>query len=258
MIDCLCIPTVVPVITYPPDNFTFEVNEGMTVTFGCNATGIPAPTIVWFRNNTELNITTNSQVRLNDPTNPVVVSSPGGNILSVSRELMISDTVDQDSGTYSCVASNGVGSMRIEQEFELFVQSKNSHMHFEKKLQSHILTLLSTFLPTVEPEITDSPDNVTLVEGSGAVFTCVATARPRPSITWWVVQDGGSPTMITSDSTKYSIAEMLSGERVLHSMLEVFGTIPSDAGTYICIANNPTNIPAMAQAVLTVLGMYVI
>ena len=113
------------------------------------------------------------------------------------------------------------------------------------------------FLP-VEPEITDSPDNMTLVEGNDAVFTCVATARPRPTITWWVVQNGGSPTMITSNTTKYGIAEMPSGERVLHSMLEVFGAIPSDAGTYICVANNPTNIPAMAQAVLTVLGMYVI
>ena len=149
MINCPYIPTVVPVITYPPDNFTLEVNEGMTVTFGCNATGIPAPTIVWFRDNTELNTTTNSQVRLNDPTDPVVVFSPGGSILSVSRELMISDTMDQDSGTYSCVASNGVGSMRIEQDFELFVQSKNSHMHFEKKtptkLHSHITEHFSPY-----------------------------------------------------------------------------------------------------------------
>ena len=97
-----------------------------------------------------------------------------------------------------------------------------------------------------------------MVEGNDAVFTCVATARPRPSITWWVVQDGGSPTIITSDATKYSITEMPSGERVLQSMLEVFDAIPSDVGTYMCIANNPTNIPAMAQAVLTVLGMYVV
>ena len=133
MINCPYIPTVVPVITYPPDNFTLEVNEGMTVTFSCNATGIPAPTIVWFRDNTELNTTTNSQVRLNDPTDPVVVFSPGGSILSVSRELMISDTMDQDSGTYSCVASNGVGSMHIEHEFELFVQSKDTYTHLEKK-----------------------------------------------------------------------------------------------------------------------------
>ena len=114
---------------------------------------------------------------------------------------------------------------------------------------------MAIFLLTVEPEITDSPDNVTLVEGNDAVFTCVATARPRPSITWWVVQDGGTSTMITSDAMKYNITQMPSGERVLHSRLEVFGAIPSDAGTYICMANNPTNIPAMAQAQLTVLGM---
>ena len=137
MINCPFIPTVVSVITYPPNNFTFEVNEGMTVTFGCNATGIPAPTIVWFRNNTELNTTTNSRVRLNDTTDPVVVSSPGGNILSVSRELMISDTMDQDSGTYCCVASNGVGSMHIEQEFDLFVQSKNAYTQNYKTTLSH-------------------------------------------------------------------------------------------------------------------------
>ena len=127
MIDCLCIPTVVPVITYPPDNFTLVVNEGMSVTFTCNATGIPAPTIMWFRNNAEFNTTTNSRVRINDPTDPVIVSSPTGNVSSVSRGLMISDTMDPDSGTYSCVASNGVGS--IEQEFELFVGSKGTYVH---------------------------------------------------------------------------------------------------------------------------------
>ena len=131
-------------------------------------------------------------------------------------------------------------------------------MHIRTSMYSFRGVINENLFLTVEPEITDSPDNVTLVEGSDAVITCVATARPRPSITWWVVQDGGSPTMITSDATKYSIAEMPSGERVLQSMLEVFDAIPSDAGTYICIANNPTNIPAMAQAVLTVLGMYVI
>ena len=110
---------------------------------------------------------------------------------------------------------------------------------------------------TVESEITDSPDNMTLVEGSDAVFTCVATARPRPSITWWVVQDGGSATMITSDATKYSITEMATGERVLNSTLAVSSTTPADAGAYICRANNPTEVPTEAEAQLTVLGMQV-
>ena len=113
----------------------------MSVTFTCNATGIPVPTIVWFRNNTEFNTTASPRVSINEPTDPVVVSSPTGNILSVGRELVISDTMDQDSGTYSCVGSNEVGS--VEQEFELFVGSKCTYVHLRTALEGSLMTICS-------------------------------------------------------------------------------------------------------------------
>ena len=43
-------------------------------------------------------------------------------VYSVSRTLMLADTVDGDSDTYTCVADNIVGN--DSQEFEIVVQSE--------------------------------------------------------------------------------------------------------------------------------------
>jgi len=113
------INAVVPSILMPPVNFTYFVNETDPVTFTCSATGIPPPEITWMKNGVPF---TNTRVTLSDPTMPELYSTDGGNINFVSRNLTLDNTMDADSGTYTCVASNGNAvTLNVTQDFELFV-----------------------------------------------------------------------------------------------------------------------------------------
>jgi len=103
----------------PPVNFIYFVNETDPVIFTCSATGIPPPEITWMRNRVPFS---NSRVTLSDPTMPELYSTDGGNIFFVSRNLTLDNTMDADSGTYNCVASNGNAvTPSVTQDFELFV-----------------------------------------------------------------------------------------------------------------------------------------
>ena len=67
----------------------------------------------------------NSRVTLSDPTMPELYSTDGGNIYFVSRNLTLDNTMDADSGTYTCVASNGNAvTPSVTQDFEVFVNGK--------------------------------------------------------------------------------------------------------------------------------------
>ena len=67
----------------------------------------------------------NSRVTLSNPTMPELYSTDGGNTYFVSRNLTLDNTKDADSGTYTCVASNGNAvTPSVTQEFELFVNGK--------------------------------------------------------------------------------------------------------------------------------------
>ena len=77
-----------------------------------------------------------------------------------------------------------------------------------------------------------------MVQPEDATFTCVATARPRPNITWWRVESDGNLTQVLEEANVTSITEMISGERVLMSNLTIEETEACDAGNYTCVAEN--------------------
>ena len=115
--------TVQPVIlsVHPePGQANYIVNETETVTFECSATGIPGPSISWSRNGVELS---GPRVMFGDsiPTN-ISRGSDGEYVWLVSRTLQLANTRDDDSGTYTCNATNSAGN--VYQPFELIVQSK--------------------------------------------------------------------------------------------------------------------------------------
>ena len=67
----------------------------------------------------------NTRVTLSNPTMPEPYSTDGGNISFVSRSLILANTMDADSGTYTCVASNGNAvTPNVTRDFELFVNGK--------------------------------------------------------------------------------------------------------------------------------------
>ena len=108
---------------YPDSSqMNYTVNMGDVVTFQCAATGIPAPSITWFRNGTDLS---NSRVTLSDLSEATLVGDNAGEmILQTTRTLNLSMTEDGDSGNYECSASNDATPGEDTESFEVIVQSK--------------------------------------------------------------------------------------------------------------------------------------
>ena len=94
----------------------------INVTFICVATGVPPPSITWFRNGTELNSTTDPRVILGQHSNPV---SDEEMVYTVNRSLTLGISEDGDSGSYECLASNDAMPAEGNKEFELVVQGKS-------------------------------------------------------------------------------------------------------------------------------------
>ena len=121
---------VSPMVTsvYPdPSQMNYTVNMGDVVTFQCVATGIPAPSITWFRNGNEFNSSTNFRVTLSDPseaTSVADVDNAEETIFQTSHTLNLSMTEDGDSGSYECRVSNVAMSGEDSEPFDLIVQSK--------------------------------------------------------------------------------------------------------------------------------------
>ena len=111
---------------YPdPSLMNYTVNMGDVVTFQCVASGIPAPSITWFRNGTELSSAVNSRVTLGDLSEATSVADNAGEmIFQTSRVFALSMTEDDDSGSYKCRASNNATNGSDTETFELIVQSK--------------------------------------------------------------------------------------------------------------------------------------
>ena len=107
------------------DDFTYTVNEGDPMTFTCSSTGIPPPEITWMRNGAPFNQSI-TRVTLSDPTMPELLSTGGGDIYFVSRSLTLDNATDTDSGTYTCVGSNGNDVDPTDvQNFGLFVRGED-------------------------------------------------------------------------------------------------------------------------------------
>ena len=108
---------------YPdPAQTNYQVNMENNVTFICVATGVPPPSITWFRNGTELNKTTDHRVILGQLSNPV---SDENMVYTVNRTLILGLSEDGDSGSYECMASNDATPAEDSMEFDLVVQSKS-------------------------------------------------------------------------------------------------------------------------------------
>ena len=211
-----------PIITSPTDGFTLTVNETEVAIFECTATGIPAPTISWYRNGMEL-LSGDSRITLSNHTAPTLVQGDGGMVYSVSHTLMLADTRDADSDNYTCVALNIVEN--DSQEFELIVQSELGLFQ--------VLQCFNDLIFIVAPETTTAPANVTVIQPATASFTCMATGRPRPVITWFFEDSEGSRTEVVTMNGVLTVPVPFD-ERVVQNALILHVTAPMDAGVYVC------------------------
>ena len=111
-----------PSYLLPAVNFTEIINEAAPVTFICVVVGIPAPNISFYKNGVLLDQSTDPRITLTDNSVPLNFLTSNGAVFLVIRILTLDNTMDADSGTYTCVASNAAAN--VTRDFELFVQGK--------------------------------------------------------------------------------------------------------------------------------------
>ena len=92
------------------------------------------------------------------------------------------------------------------------------------------------------------PLELTVTQPMEAMFTCIATGRPRPTIQWYR-EISGSRTLVSNEQ---SISEEM---REISSTLTINPTSPSDAADYVCEASNIVNTAEMTAS-LTVYGEF--
>ena len=96
---CVVVPSAIP------DQVTVVVLENSSVTFQCQASGIPSPTISWYRNGAMLSPSTDPRISLGAPTQQLQITG----VYRVTRNITINSTATTDAGVYSCVGVNQYG-----------------------------------------------------------------------------------------------------------------------------------------------------
>nr|XP_046227677.1 protein sidekick-1-like isoform X2 [Scatophagus argus] len=174
----LLVSSVAPTFTFPPSDQT--VTDGNTALFTCQTSGAPKPAITWRKG---------SQVLASGS-----VQVPRFTLLQ-SGSLEIQPVSFQDSGEYTCFASNSEGTINA----------------------SATLTVWSRTVISVPP--TDQR----VIKGTTATLDCSATHDPRVNISFkW--ERGGMPVLPTSGG-RVSVRQ---------GSLTIGQTWSGDIGDYTC------------------------
>lgn len=102
---------------------TYTVNENSLVLFQCSATGVPMPSITWYRN---------GAILLNETDSRILISSTSGqlpsDIYKVTANLTLSNVKRNDSDYYFCTATNVAGN--DTEQFKLIVNCESLTLSF--------------------------------------------------------------------------------------------------------------------------------
>uniref|UniRef100_A0A8C0EY28 Brother of CDO n=1 Tax=Bubo bubo TaxID=30461 RepID=A0A8C0EY28_BUBBB len=128
-------------IIYPPEAQTIIVTKGQSLILECVASGIPPPRVTWAKDGSSVSAYNKTRFLLSN--------------------LLIDPTSEEDSGTYSCTADNGVGEAGA----------------------AFIFYNVQVFEP---PEVTMEVSQQIIPWGQSAKFTCEVRGNPQPSVVWLV------------------------------------------------------------------------
>ncbi|XP_068126997.1 brother of CDO isoform X2 [Hyperolius riggenbachi] len=165
-------------IIYPPMTQTIIVTKGQSLFLECVASGMPPPRITWAKDGTD-----------------VIGQNKTRFLLS---NLLIESTSEEDSGTYTCTASNGMGDGG----------------------SVFIFYNVQVFEP---PEVSMDMSQQILSWGQNAKFTCEVKGNPPPSMVWL----RNAVPVLSSPR-----------HRISRKVLRVNSVGPEDDGIYQCMAEN--------------------
>ncbi|XP_043929079.1 brother of CDO [Protopterus annectens] len=165
-------------IIYPPKPQTIIVTKGQNLILECVASGIPPPQVTWAKDG--------------------IAVQPHNNTQFLLSNLLINGTSESDSGTYSCMADNGIGEMGA-------VFTYYSVQVFEP------------------PEVSIQLQQSVVHWGQTVKFSCNVRGNPPPSVIWLC---NAVPLV---ESRQHHIS---------NKVLRVSSVGPDDEGIYQCMAEN--------------------
>ncbi|XP_055116132.2 brother of CDO isoform X2 [Symphalangus syndactylus] len=165
-------------IIYPPEAQTIIVTKGQSLILECVASGIPPPRVTWAKDGSSVAGYNKTRFLLSN--------------------LLIDTTSEEDSGTYRCMADNGVGQPGA----------------------AVILYNVQVFEP---PEVTMELSQLVIPWGQSAKLTCEVRGNPPPSVLWL----RNAVPLISSQRLRLS-----------RRALRVLSMGPEDEGVYQCMAEN--------------------
>ncbi|XP_068830627.1 brother of CDO isoform X2 [Capricornis sumatraensis] len=165
-------------IIYPPEAQTIVVTKGQSLILECVASGIPPPRVTWAKDGSSVASYNKTRFLLSN--------------------LLIDTTSEEDSGTYRCMADNGVGEPGA----------------------AVILYNVQVFEP---PEVTMELSQLVIPWGQSAKLTCEVRGNPPPSVLW------------LRNAVPLTSSQRL---RLSRRALRVVSMGPEDEGVYQCMAEN--------------------
>nr|XP_058919663.1 brother of CDO isoform X5 [Kogia breviceps] len=165
-------------IIYPPEAQTIVVTKGQSLILECVAGGIPPPRVTWAKDGSSVASYNKTRFLLSN--------------------LLIDATSEEDSGTYRCMADNGVGDPGA----------------------AVILYNVQVFEP---PEVTMELSQLVIPWGQSAKLTCEVRGNPPPSVLW------------LRNAVPLTSSQRL---RLSRRALRVVSVGPEDEGVYQCMAEN--------------------
>ncbi|KAH0512798.1 Brother of CDO [Microtus ochrogaster] len=165
-------------IIYPLEAQTVIVTKGQSLILECVASGIPPPQVTWAKDGSSVAGYNKTRLLLSN--------------------LLIDTTSEEDSGTYRCMANNGVGEPGV----------------------AVILYNVQVFEP---PEVTVELSQLVIPWGQSAKLTCEVRGNPPPSVLW------------LRNAMPLTSSQRL---RLSRRALRVVSVGPEDEGVYQCMAEN--------------------
>uniref|UniRef100_A0A8C1XK23 Sidekick cell adhesion molecule 1b n=1 Tax=Cyprinus carpio TaxID=7962 RepID=A0A8C1XK23_CYPCA len=144
------------------------------------------------------------------------LNNPRYKLTSSSMVLQVRRIQPDDAGIFQCFAENMAG-----------------------EIQAHTNLVVTS----VSPSFTTPPSDITVTDGTSAVFVCETSGAPKPAIVW----RKGSQVLASGSVQMPRFTLLESGG------LQILPIMPSDAGNYTCLASNSEGL-VNATIALTVLS----